>query len=131
MRITVSRSEAALLSNAAIMAQQGQPFGEAQRLRDLSQRIIGSMQVETIRIEVNQERDVALDLSTDELDLLHYHLANGTRWPFDRWPESAMTVFGGLIESMAEWLKAARAKDAFDALPEDEKRKALAQSQKE
>ena len=131
MEIKVSRSEAGILSRAAIMAQQGQPFGEAQRMRRLSERIIGNMQAEAIRIEVNQARDVALSLTTDEIELLHHHLVNGTSWPFAQWPESAMIVFGRLIENMSAWLKDARAKDAFDALPESEKRKALAGAKKE
>jgi len=132
MRIELTLLETGWLHQAALLSQAGQSFAEAKETRELGKRLAAFLpQGEPIRVKTDGPRDITIDLSAEELQMLHYHLANGTRWPFDQWGDVVMTAFGGLIERMASWLKDATAKAAFDALPEAEKLKAVAQAKKE
>jgi len=132
MEIYVTEWEAGWLHQAALLSQEGQTFEQAREARALGQRLAVSLpKGQTIRYRHDAGRNISIDLATHEIQLLHWHLANGTRWPFAQWSDTVMNAFGELIQRMAQHLRDARAKDAFDALPEAERQKALAQAKKE
>ena len=132
MKIQINVVEAGWLHQAALLSQVGQSFAEAKEARELGKRLAAFLpQGEPVRIAVDGPREITVEMSAEELQMLHWQLANGTRWPFAEWGDMIMTAFGNLITSMAEWIKDVQAKAAFDALPEGEKQKALAQAKKE
>jgi len=129
MEIRVTLLEAGWLHQAALLSQAGQSFGDAKQARELGQRIAALLpEGEPIKVKSGEPRNIKVEIETHELLMLYAQLTGGARWPFDQYSDLMMDLFAALIDQMAEWLKDSKAKDAFDALPDAEKRKALAQA---
>ena len=131
MHVKVNVFESAILFQAAHMAQSGQSYAEALASRDLARRLQAIAPEGATRLDPRGERSLSIDLNVNELAQLHWQLENGQHWSFAKWTDEIMAAFGVLIERMAGLIKDAQAKDAFDALPEDERQRALAQAKKE
>ena len=137
MQITVTGIGAAWLRLAAHLSQIGRPLEDAKaaralckRLLDESNGVLTDMENGGSKVE-DEDATITYEVKTDDLTRLDFGLKQSNRWPFNAWSDEIFDSFVSLVAQVSEWLEESHRVDKWQALPESEKRKALAAAKKE